>query len=103
MRSELAMTLTRLGGFDKLPVPVATSATFLQRDVEVGLALDVTGSMASYCRRQAQDRCVKERLRAHSPIAFFRTSPRATTRSASGWRPIRRASILAPTQARRRK
>ncbi len=48
VRSQIAMTLTRLGGFDKLPVPVTTSATFLQRDVEVGLALDVTGSMASY-------------------------------------------------------
>lgn len=39
------MTITRLGGFDKVDVPVESEAIFHQRDIEVGVALDITGSM----------------------------------------------------------
>lgn len=43
--AKIAMTLTRIGGFDTLDVPVASQAVFKQRDIEVGMALDITGSM----------------------------------------------------------
>lgn len=39
------MTLARLGGFDKVDVPVSSAAVYQQRDIEVGMALDITGSM----------------------------------------------------------
>ena len=38
-------TLTRLGGFKKLSAPISTAAVFDQKDIEVAMALDVTGSM----------------------------------------------------------
>ncbi|MGE0055830.1 MAG: pilus assembly protein TadG-related protein [Hyphomicrobium sp.] len=40
------MTLARLGGFNRLDVPVSTAANFQQKDIEVGMALDITGSMS---------------------------------------------------------
>ncbi len=47
VNAQIAMTLTRLGGFDTVDVPVASAAVFQQRDIEVGMALDLTGSMNS--------------------------------------------------------
>ena len=38
-------TLTRLGGFKNLYAPISTEAVFDQKDIEVAMALDVTGSM----------------------------------------------------------
>lgn len=38
-------TLTRLGGFKKLSAPISRTAVFDQKDIEVAMALDVTGSM----------------------------------------------------------
>lgn len=38
-------TLTRLGGFKNLSAPISTEAAFDQKDIEVAMALDVTGSM----------------------------------------------------------
>lgn len=38
-------TLARLGGFDSLDLPVSTSVNFQEKDIEVGMALDITGSM----------------------------------------------------------
>jgi Flp pilus assembly protein TadG len=43
--TEVNMTLSRIGGFSKISVPVTSSAVFQQRDIEVGMALDITGSM----------------------------------------------------------
>lgn len=42
---QLAMTVSQVGGFKTWPVPVTSTAIFKQRDIEVGMALDVTGSM----------------------------------------------------------
>lgn len=36
----------RIGGYDKIQLPQKSTAVFQLRDIEVGLALDVTGSMA---------------------------------------------------------
>ncbi len=44
-KAQIAMTLTRLGGFDTVDVPVMSEAVFQQRNIEVGMALDLTGSM----------------------------------------------------------
>ncbi|MGQ0457334.1 MAG: VWA domain-containing protein [Hyphomicrobium sp.] len=45
VKADVAMTLTRLGGYDSISIPVTSSAEFQQRDIEVGMALDITGSM----------------------------------------------------------
>ena len=47
VRSTVAMTLARIGGYNEVDVPVTSEATFLPRDIEVGVALDITGSMAT--------------------------------------------------------
>ncbi len=41
-------TLTRLGGFRTLSAPISRTAVFDQKDIEVAMALDVTGSMRGY-------------------------------------------------------
>jgi Flp pilus assembly protein TadG len=43
--SNVSMTLARVGGIDKMDIPVTSAATYKQKDIEVGMALDVTGSM----------------------------------------------------------
>lgn len=43
---EVPMTITRIAGFDKFEFPVSASTSFEQNDVELSVALDVTGSMA---------------------------------------------------------
>jgi Flp pilus assembly protein TadG len=43
----LPTTFARVGGYDKIPLPQKSTAVFQLRDIEVGLALDVTGSMGS--------------------------------------------------------
>ena len=43
--TKVNMTLARIGGFKEMNVPVTSSAIFQQRDIEVGMALDITGSM----------------------------------------------------------
>lgn len=42
---EVPMTLARIGGFDKFTFPVVAETTFKQQDIELSMALDVTGSM----------------------------------------------------------
>jgi Flp pilus assembly protein TadG len=46
--AKVNMTLARIGGFDYIDVPVSSAAVFQQRDIEVGMALDITGSMKEY-------------------------------------------------------
>ncbi len=40
------MTLTSILGFDTITVPVTASTKFDSKDIELGMALDITGSMA---------------------------------------------------------
>lgn len=39
------MTLTRMAGFEDITLPVNSATTFEQQDIELSLALDLTGSM----------------------------------------------------------
>ena len=45
VQADVKMTLARIGGFEKLDIPVTSSAVYQQKDIEVGMALDITGSM----------------------------------------------------------
>ena len=45
VQSKVKMTLARVGGFTEMSIPVVSEATYLQKDIEVGMALDITGSM----------------------------------------------------------
>jgi Flp pilus assembly protein TadG len=45
VKSSVKMTLARVSGFDKIDIPVSSSATYQQKDIEIGMALDITGSM----------------------------------------------------------
>jgi len=40
------MTISRVAGIDNIDLPVTAATKFLQKDIELALALDVTGSMA---------------------------------------------------------
>jgi Flp pilus assembly protein TadG len=44
--AELPLTITRVAGFETFDVPVKSATIFDQKDIELGMALDVTGSMA---------------------------------------------------------
>ena len=39
------LTLTKVMGFDHVDLPVTSTVTFKQTDIELGMALDITGSM----------------------------------------------------------
>ena len=43
--SEVKMTLARVSGLEKMDIPVKSAATYKQKDIEIGMALDITGSM----------------------------------------------------------
>ncbi len=45
VNAYLPTTFARVGGYEKIPLPQKATAVFQLRDIEVGLALDVTGSM----------------------------------------------------------
>lgn len=44
--AEVELTLTAVAGFKKVSLPVTSTARFDQLDIELSMALDVTGSMA---------------------------------------------------------
>lgn len=44
--ADIAMTLARVAGYQSMQVPVVSEANFRQKDIEVGMALDITGSMS---------------------------------------------------------
>lgn len=44
--ANVDMTLTRIAGFTNVALPYSNSAVFATRDIEVGMALDITGSMS---------------------------------------------------------
>lgn len=43
--AEVPMTITAVAGFDKVKIPGLTSTVFGAKDLEIGMALDITGSM----------------------------------------------------------
>ena len=45
VKSEVPTTFARVAGIQKIDVPTSSTAIFNQQDIEVGLQLDVTGSM----------------------------------------------------------
>ncbi len=46
INAEVPMTVMRVAGFEKIGFPVKSSTLFDQKDIELGMALDITGSMA---------------------------------------------------------
>lgn len=44
--AEMPLSVTRVAGFTSFDVPVTSATSFDQRDIELGMALDITGSMA---------------------------------------------------------
>lgn len=44
--AEVPMTITRIAGFEKANLPIAAATLFNQTDIELSMALDVTGSMS---------------------------------------------------------
>lgn len=45
VNGTIPMTITKIAGFNDVTVPVNSTTRFDQRDIELGMALDVTGSM----------------------------------------------------------
>lgn len=43
--SHIKLTLSRVLGMNSIDMPVVSQASFTQKDIEVGMALDITGSM----------------------------------------------------------
>lgn len=43
--AEVPMTITRIGNFTEVGVPVMASTAYEERDIELAMALDITGSM----------------------------------------------------------
>ena len=52
--TDVAMTVSRIGGFTTMNVPVVSQAVYKQKDIEVGMALDITGSMGDYVGGQSK-------------------------------------------------
>ncbi len=45
VKSTLSMTLARVAGIEDMDIPVTSAAVYKQKDIEIGMALDITGSM----------------------------------------------------------
>lgn len=57
--ARVNLRLVRLAGFSTLDVPISSASVFRQRDVEVGIALDITGSMAQHIGGQQKIESMK--------------------------------------------
>lgn len=44
--ADVPMTLTRIAGIESVDFPITSVATFQQKDIELAMALDITGSMS---------------------------------------------------------
>ncbi len=55
IQAEVPMTITKIAGFERVSLPVSSVATFDQKDIELGLQLDLTGSMAGRKIRDLRD------------------------------------------------
>lgn len=49
--AEVPMTIMKVAGYDSVNVPLTSAAKFDQKDIELSLALDVTGSMCTPCSK----------------------------------------------------
>ena len=49
--ADVPTTFARVGGFDRITFPTTSAAAFDPKDIELGLSLDVTGSMCSPCTK----------------------------------------------------
>lgn len=90
VQSQIPMTLTRLGGFQTFDVPVSSTAVFEQKDIEVGMALDITGSMNEFQGGQSKISALKsafanfaDRIIPDQPSAAHRVRIGVTPYSAS--------------------
>ncbi len=64
---KVDMTLTRVAGYDSVVFPVRATAMLEQQDIELSLALDVTGSMAPVGKIDALKRAGKDLVRTLLP------------------------------------
>ena len=49
--ADVPTTFARVGGFDRVTFPTTSAAAFDPKDIELGLSLDVTGSMCNPCTK----------------------------------------------------
>jgi hypothetical protein len=49
--ADVPTTFARVGGFQNISLPAGAAAAFNPKDIEVGLSLDVTGSMCDPCTK----------------------------------------------------
>lgn len=49
---EVPMTFTRVAGYSTVDLPVSAAVHFDQKDIELGMQLDLTGSMCSPCSKR---------------------------------------------------
>ena len=47
-QGTVPLTFMALGGYSSITIPVSSTVTFDNKDIEVGMALDITGSMDQY-------------------------------------------------------
>ncbi len=64
---KVEMTLTRVAGYDSVVFPVRATAMLEQQDIELSLALDVTGSMSPVGKIDALKRAGKDLVRTLLP------------------------------------
>lgn len=50
--AQVPMTFTRIAGYEQVNLPLSTAARFDQKDIELGMQLDLTGSMCSPCSKR---------------------------------------------------
>jgi hypothetical protein len=62
--AKIDMRLVQLAGFAAIDVPVTAAAVFRNRDIEIGIALDITGSMAEHVGATRKIDAMKEAVHA---------------------------------------
>ncbi|MEQ1650653.1 MAG: TadE/TadG family type IV pilus assembly protein, partial [Hyphomicrobiaceae bacterium] len=60
IESHVPTAFARIAGIDKIDLPVSSTAMYNQQDIEVGLQLDVTGSMSSSIKGRQKLASLKE-------------------------------------------
>lgn len=49
---SVPMTFTKIAGFEKVDIPIDSTVRYEQQDIELGMQLDLTGSMCSPCSKR---------------------------------------------------
>lgn len=89
VEGEVKTTLGQLAGIDKLTLPRSAVARFDQRDVEIGLQLDVTGSMCQTASGGSDPTCAKlNALKAAVGVLLDQVMPDGTTNVRVGLAPF---------------